>query len=173
MEKIIFEKSDTEFYTAQSGLALVGLLINEYTDLRRKLNRLPGDPSVKHADVVTSYLGLLCNGKGYFEAMDTVRGDDWFKRALGLKRIPSKETLRQRFDRMAPSFDEAVQESSVEMLEAVGAPLSAVSTGHIPLDMDVFPMTTPIRKRKGCPAPTRALTVTPPSQPIWARRVGA
>ncbi|WP_404995497.1 hypothetical protein [Desulfatibacillum aliphaticivorans] len=47
MQKIIFEKSDTEFYTAQSGLALVGLLINEYTDLRRKLDRLPGVPHVQ------------------------------------------------------------------------------------------------------------------------------
>ncbi len=149
MQKIIFERSDSEFYTAQSGLALVGLLINEYTGLRRRLNRLPGEPSVTHADVVTSYLGLLCTGKGYFEAMDGVRGDDWFKTALGLKRIPSKETLRQRLDRLAPSFDGIVQESSVEMLATVGAPLSAVSTGHIPLDMDVFPMDNSSTKKEG------------------------
>ncbi len=149
MQKIIFEKSDSEFYTAQSGLALVGLLINEYTNLCPMLGRLHGDPSVTHGDAVKSYLGLLCTGKGYFEAIDGVRGDDWFKMALGLKRIPSKETLRQRFDRMAQPFDAAVQESSVEMLKTVGAPLSAVSGGHIPLDMDVFPMDNSNTKKQG------------------------
>jgi len=149
MEKIIFEKSDTELYTAYSGLALIGLLINERTQLNRRLARLPGEPSVPHADVVKSYLGLLCTGKGDFEAMDGVRGDDWFQTALGLSRIPSKETLRQRFDRMALLFDQAVQEASLEMLESAKAPITRLSTGHVPLDLDVFPMDNSNTKKEG------------------------
>lgn len=149
MQKIIFEKSDSELYTAHSGLVLVGLLINEYTELCRRLTRLPGNPSVSHEDVVKGYLGLLCTGKGDFEAMDGVRGDDWFKGALGLKRIPSKETLRQRFDRLATPFDQAVQEASMEMLTSVQAPVTRLSTGHVPLDMDVFPMDNSNTKKEG------------------------
>jgi len=149
MPKIIIERSDSEFYTAHSGLRLVGLLINGHTDLCRKADMLPGNPSVSHADVLKSYLGLLCMGKGDFEAVDGVRRDDWFKAALDLRRVPSKETLRQRFDRLAGPFDQAVQAASIQMLKSARAPLTALSTGHVPLDIDVFPMDNSNTKKEG------------------------
>jgi hypothetical protein len=92
MRKIVIEKSDTEFYTAHSGLTLVGVLINRHSELCRRLDRLPGTPSVSHADVVKSYLGLLCVGKSDFEAVLGVQRDDWFKAALDIRKVPSKET---------------------------------------------------------------------------------
>jgi hypothetical protein len=149
MPKIIIEQSDTEFYTAHSGLTLVGLLINEHTELCRRVNLLPGHPSVCHADALKSYLGLLCTGKGDFEAVAGVRQDDWFKVALNLRKVPSKETLRQRFDQLAGPFDLAVQSASIQMLKTVRAPVTALSTGHVPLDMDVFPMDNSNTKKEG------------------------
>ncbi len=149
MQKIIVEKSNSEMYTAHSGLNLVGLLINEHTSLCPKVNLLPGDPIASHADVIKSYLGLLCMGKGDFEAIAGVRKDGWFKTALDVKKVPSKETLRQRFDRHASSFNEAVQAASIEMLKIVKAQISALSTGHVPLDIDVFPMDNSNTKKEG------------------------
>jgi len=149
MPKIIIEKSDSEFYTAHSGLRLVGLMINEHSQLCRRINLLPGNPSASHADAIRSYLGLLCTGKGDFEAVAGVRHDDWFKAALGIRKVPSKETLRQRFDRLAHPFDEAVQFASIEMLKTVQAPVTALSTGHVPLDMDVFPMDNSNTRKEG------------------------
>ena len=71
MQKISIERSESEFYTAHSGLSLVGLLINRHTDLCRRADlAVAGTPSVSHSDVLKSYLGLLCMGKSDFEAID-------------------------------------------------------------------------------------------------------
>jgi hypothetical protein len=149
MQKILVEQSETEFYTAHAGLKLIGLLVNDYTDLCRRANLLPGNPGVSHADVLKTYLGLLCTGKNDFEAADGVRGDEWFTAALGLDRTPSKETLRQRFDRLAQPLARAVQEASVEMLKNTRAPVTALSAGHVPLDIDVTPMDNSNTKKEG------------------------
>jgi hypothetical protein len=149
MPKITIERSDSELYTSYSGLYPVGLLINEHTSLCRRLNYLPGVPSVSHADAVRSYLGLLCTGKSDFEAVDGVRHDDWFKAALSIRKAPSKESLRQRFDRNATLFDPLVQAASTELLERVEAPISPLSTGHVPLDMDVFTMDNSDTRKEG------------------------
>lgn len=149
MAKIIIERSDREFYTAHAGLELVGLLINEHTRLCRRVNLLPGSPSVCHADVLKTYIALVCLGKGDFEAVDGVRGDDWFMSALGLKKLPSKETVRQRLDRHAGPFDQAVQAASIRMLKTAQAPVTPLSTGHVPLDIDVFPMDNSDTKKEG------------------------
>ena len=149
MRKIVIEKSDTEFYTAHSGLTLVGLLINGHTELCRRLDRLPGTPSVSHADVVKSYLGLLCVGKSDFEAVAGVQRDDWFKAALDIGKVPSKETLRQRFDKHADLFARIARSSAIEMLQTVEAPVTPLSTGHVPLDIDVFTMDNSDTKKEG------------------------
>ncbi|MDI6798108.1 MAG: IS1380 family transposase [Desulfatibacillaceae bacterium] len=149
MPKIIIEKSDSEFYTAYSGLQLVGILLNGHSGLCRRVNLLPGNPSASHSDVLKSYLGLLCIGKGDFEAVAGVRQDDWFKAALSIRRVPSKETMRQRFDGLAQAFDKAAQDASIEMLKSVRAFVTALSTGHVPLDIDVFTMDNSNTKKEG------------------------
>lgn len=149
MPKIRIAQSKSQFFTPYSGFALVGSLINEYSGLRKRLASVPGSPHVSHEDVLKSYIGLLCVGKSDFEAMDGLRGDDWFKAALDIKHVPSKESLRQRFDRYADPFALAAQAVSIEMLRAVKAPITPISTGHVPLDMDVFPMDNGGTKKEG------------------------
>ncbi len=39
MKRFILEKSDDEFYTSHSGLALIGLGVNRYTSLNSKINQ--------------------------------------------------------------------------------------------------------------------------------------
>ena len=151
MKKIIIEQSNSDLYTAHSGLAIIGALINRHTGLGRRVDlEAPGNPSVSHADTVKTYLGLLAVGKSDFEAAAGVRHDQWFKEALDVRRVPSAETLRQRFDRNAAVFQKCVEEGSVEMVKNTDAPITAIKkTGHVPLDMDVFALDNSKTKKEG------------------------
>jgi hypothetical protein len=93
---------------------------------------------ISHADVVKTYLGLLCLGKSDFEAAEGVAGDDWFKEALDIQKVPSQETLRQRFDRQAKAFERLAEAANIELLKRTHVPVTALPTGHVPLDLDVF-----------------------------------
>ncbi len=100
--RFTIEQSDTEFYSSQSGMALVGLAINRYTTLASRLAKAALCQGIATADVVRSYLGLLCQGKSDFAAIRPFWDDDeFFAAALGVQNIPSPETLRQRMDKVA------------------------------------------------------------------------
>jgi hypothetical protein len=150
MKKITIEQSDTELYTSHSGLSLIGLLLNEHTTLvRRASQSVPGNPSVSNDDILKSYIGLLAVGKSDFEAVSGVRQDEWFKTSLGIGKVPSAETLRQRLDRFAPAFEKATGDSLTELLKNSGAPITATIFGHVPLDIDVFTMDNSNTKKEG------------------------
>ena len=80
MKRFIIEQSDDEFYTSHAGLALAGLCINRYSDLSRvtgcKMDKQ--GHVISHADLLRSYLGLLCLGKSDYEAVTAMRDDDYF-----------------------------------------------------------------------------------------------
>jgi len=142
MKRFILEQSDSEFYTSHSGLALVGLFINRYSDLPRIIGREMDNTRniISHVDILRSYLGLLCLGKSDYEAITAMRQDQFFKNSLGIRHIPSAERLRQRLDEEAGNLLPLVQSCSVKMLKKGKALITPVATGHIPLDVDVFPM---------------------------------
>jgi hypothetical protein len=150
MKKIIIEQSDKELYTNHSGLGLVGLLLNDHTTLiRRASQSVPGTPSVSHGDVLKSYIGLLALGKSDFEAATGVRRDEWFKSSLGIRKVPSAETLRQRLDRFAPAFEKCVGTSLTELLKNTRVPITPIVSGHVPLDIDVFTLDNSNTKKEG------------------------
>ena len=72
-----------------TGLALVGLCLNGFTAMV-KCRGIP------HADVLRSYEGLLSTGKSDYEAITDKMEDEYFKESLGIGRVPSAETLRQK-----------------------------------------------------------------------------
>ena len=139
MRRFQISQSDTEFFTSHAGLALVGLAL-KHSGLARKLRAIKHRHGVRHFDCAGSYAGLLCIGKSDFDAIEAMRHDDYFRHALGLKKVPSSPSLRQRFDKQARAFLPLVDEASIDMIGALNAPVSEVSTGHVALDMDVFPM---------------------------------
>ncbi len=150
MKKIVIEQSSKAFYSGHSGLVLAGNLVNGYTSLCERLEKqVPGQPRISHADVVRTYLGLLCLGKSDFEAAAGVVDDDWFKEALGIRKVPSEETLRQRFDRYAQVFERVVGECGTELLEKAKVPVTPLSTGHVALDLDVFCLDNSGTKKEG------------------------
>jgi hypothetical protein len=84
MKRFMFEQSNKELFTSHSGLALVGLAINRFSELDRGLQAaIPLRHGITHGDLAESYLGLMCLGKSDFEAVGNVRDDRFFKQALG------------------------------------------------------------------------------------------
>lgn len=141
MKRFILEQSDDELYTSHSGLALAGLCINRFSDLSgvvgRKMKKCAN--VISHTDLIRSYLGLLCLGKSDYEAISSKREDAYFKSSLGIKNVPSAERLRQRLDEEAHKYSEVANKCSINLLKNGKVHLTALDTGHIPLDADVFP----------------------------------
>ena len=150
MKRFILEQSNDEFYTSHSGLALAGLCINRYSNLSRVTGRKMENNGnlTSNTDILRSYLGLLCIGKSDYEAITAMRDDDYFKSSLGITNVPSSERLRQRLDQEAENYLSVVQKCSVTMLKNGKAQLTALDTGHIPLDADVFPMDNSCTKKE-------------------------
>ena len=79
MRRFIIEQSDAEF-TSHSGLALVGMALNNHGGLPEVVDReVPLRHGIAHSDVLRSYIGLLCLGKSDFEAVSNVRVDLTFQ----------------------------------------------------------------------------------------------
>jgi len=150
MKRFIIEQCDDELYTVHTGLALVGLCLNRFTTMDRQLAKRVGRcRGISHADVLKSYVGLLSLGKSDYEAITDKIKDEYFKESLGIRRVPSAETLRQRLDAYAEPFREVIEACAVEMVKKSRAPVSGLYTGHIPLDIDVFPMDNSNTKKEG------------------------
>jgi hypothetical protein len=139
MKRFIIEQSEEEFYTSHSGLALVGLALNRFTSLPSALAVMdaPGD-LIAGIDIIRSYCALLAQGKSDFIAVEQYRLDDFFREALGNKDVPSEGTMRQRMDEYAERVLATLSWAAIEFLEKTKVPLTATSTGHIPLDLDGF-----------------------------------
>ncbi|OKY73931.1 MAG: transposase [Desulfobulbaceae bacterium DB1] len=150
MKRFILEQSDDEFYTSHSGLALVGLCINRYSGLPLQISKkMKGNDVISHTDIVRSFLGLLCLGKSDYEAISAMRDDTYFQQSLGIKNVPSAERLRQRLDEHAEPLLPIIKDCSVAMLKKGGVHFTALDTGHVPLDADVFPMDNSNTKKEG------------------------
>jgi hypothetical protein len=140
MKRFHLEQSATEVYTAHAGLALVGQAVNKFTDLVKQARSIPKRHGIPTIELIRTFTGLLCLGKSDFEAVENARDDRFFRDALGIKQMPSSARLRQRFDEDASALIPLLDEASVTFLSRSQAPITALSTGHIALDIDVFPM---------------------------------
>jgi hypothetical protein len=153
LKRFILEQSDKEFYTSHSGLALVGLSINRYSGLpsaaRKAFPITEGTNAIGNDDILRSYVGMLCLGQTDYEAVTNKRDDDYFKQSLGINKVPSAETLRQRFDELAENLLPLVDASSAEFLLNSKPLFTELDTGHVPLDCDVFPMDNSQTKKEG------------------------
>lgn len=151
MKQFIITQSKREFYTSHSGLALVGLCLNKLCSLPAKA--MDASPrkfgGIGLDDVLRSYVGLLTMGKSDFEAITDCRDDDHFSQSLGVARVPSAATLRQRLDEVAPTLRPIADACSVVFLKKARVTITALDTGHVPLDCDVFGMDNSKTKKEG------------------------
>ena len=151
MKQFIITQSKREFYTSHSGLALVGLCLNKLCSLPAKaMDAFPRKfGGIGLDDVLRSYVGLLTMWKSDFEAITDCRDDDHFSQSLGVARVPSAETLRQRLDEVAPTLRPIADACSVVFLKKARVTITALDTGHVPLDCDVFGMDNSKTKKEG------------------------
>lgn len=153
MKRFIIEQSDKEFYTSHSGLALVGLCLNKLCSLPAKAKEAfplsPGVSGIGLDDIIRSYVGLLTLGQSDYEAITNRREDAYFRQSLGIGKIPSAETLRQRFDEVASGLRPLADSCSAEFLKKAEVFITPLDTGHVPLDCDVFAMDNSNTKKEG------------------------
>ncbi|ALS27119.1 hypothetical protein IJ21_17180 [Paenibacillus sp. 32O-W] len=144
--------------TTHAGLATVGALLS-HTRLPQRLNRstVKGmeNPIHSHGDVMTSYLGLLCQGKSDFDHIEPFRKDPVFQTCLGVRKVPSSPTLRQRLDAAAQTmnanWNEILLQESADLIRNVKAPVTGLTAGEhtmIPLDTMFLRSITPVRKKR-------------------------
>jgi len=152
-------QSSTDTITSHAGLALVGRALG-HTRLAKDLDRIPLRHGIAHADCVKSYVGLLCTGKSDFDAVENRRADQFFKTALGVAKVPSAPSLRQRFDEHAEAMIPHVDNAAIAFIGSVGAPVTPILVRYgsslrpqrrryAPLDIDVFPMDNSGTRKEG------------------------
>jgi hypothetical protein len=148
-----------EHLTSQAGLGLVGALLGR-TELGARIDQVPVVkrplPGIRHGDVVTTMIGLLCLGKPDFDAVEQYREDPYSALALGLRRTPSAPTLRQRLEQVAGHVEDILREESAAMV-ARHAP--AISPCYqvadqrygpwVALDVDVCPFDNSDTNKEG------------------------
>jgi hypothetical protein len=159
MRRFNIMRSDTGALTSHAGLALVGRAL-KHTRLERDLAAIPLRHGIAHADCVKSYVGLLSTAKSDFDAIQNRREDTFFKTALGIDRVPSAPSLRQRFDEQASAMIPIVDAASTDFITNAGAPVTPITLPYgtslrgakhkyVPLDIDVFPMDNSGTKKEG------------------------
>ena len=68
---------------------------------------------------------------------------------MGIKQSPSSARLRQRFDEDARALIPLLDEASVEFLYNASVPIGTLTTSHVPLDIEVFPMNNSNSEKEG------------------------
>ncbi len=69
--------------------------------------------------------------------------------ALDIERVPSVERLRQRMDERAEDYLPLVTRASMDFLESIQAPITALPMGYVALDADVTPFDNSGSKKEG------------------------
>lgn len=127
--------------TPTAGLALVGHFLKTLAPVLADADAaLPVRTGVATSDIVRSYLGLLVQGKSDFDAIENLRGDKFFKQALGIGLLPSSPTLRQRMDAQAAPLGGQVMPMIERLLARHSPDYGVLPCGWLPLDIDTFAM---------------------------------
>lgn len=147
--KVVFSN---ERLITPSGLSIIGGMLGK-SDFVKRCNRIPVDkkrsePQIKDSDILLTYIGLLYQAKTQYDAVNEMKDDlEYYKYALGITRsIPSAETLRQRMDDIGSSLRQQILEANMDMFRAHDVTPTALSTGLVPVDIDV----TPFDNSKSC-----------------------
>jgi hypothetical protein len=138
--------------SSHSGLALVGEMLNT-VKLRQRLNKVVltdhPTPEIPHGDVAAAMIGLICVGKPDFDAIELFRDDPFFSTCLGVDRVPSSPTLRQRLDGAQGVFNDILLETSAEMVKRFAPAITPCHEELVPVDIDVSPFDNSDTKKEG------------------------
>ena len=135
-----------EKINAYGGLTLAGRLISKFCKLADFFKIPKGSRSgrIPDADILTSMIGLLVQGRTHYDDIELFRQDasQGFSEALDLEKIPSEATLRTRLGSLAtkPSMQK-LEGVNLALLKAhTPSPLEINGRKYIANDIDVTPM---------------------------------
>lgn len=132
-------KESKKELTSYAGLALIGQCLEAVRVDAVLDGRIPVSQGMRTSDLAKSVVGLLSLGKSDFEAIEPFRDDRFFKKALGIGKVPGSVWLRQRLDRVGGAMLELVDDLSVRLIERTEAPITP-HKGYVCLDLDTFVM---------------------------------
>lgn len=116
--RLTIEGTD-DVIVSNGGLAVAGALMKSLKT-GAELNNVKvssEEPEISNCDVFRSYLGLLLMGRTNYENIELFRKDETFRVVLGITKVPSVATLRQRFDAVSGAFDDGIKEFNVALLK--------------------------------------------------------
>jgi len=134
-----------EKINANGGLTLVGKLLerSRIMDLFKGIKTGKRAPDIATSDVILAYLGLLAMGNSSYASINMFRKNKLFRKALGITRTASAETIRQRFGIIAEdgAIRDLITEANANQLkhERFGR-IKTQYQEYIPLDVDVSPL---------------------------------
>ena len=138
--------------SSYAGLAIIGKYLKSIKISTLIDSAYPVRSGVSNSDVLKSYLGLLCLGKNDFDAIENFRDNAFFKRALGLKDVPSSPTLRQRLNAHAAAWFDLMpqinQRLLVSRINGKSIDFGALDCGYTPVDLDTFAMNNSFTKKE-------------------------
>ena len=108
---------------------------------------------ISTGDAVVAYIGSLCQAQPEFEAIEQFRNDGYFAESLGITRVPSCSTLRQRLDALGEERKNqtiaVILEESSRLLHTLGTAITPCLAKYVPLDIDVSPFDNSNTKKEG------------------------
>ncbi len=92
---------DQKLQLGPAGLVMLGEMARaiELDRVARSFNK--GKPQITTADILRTMIGLLAQGKADFDHVKPFIGDEFFISSMGIGRVPSAETYRQKFQYLA------------------------------------------------------------------------
>lgn len=153
MVKFRLETTD-EIISSNSGIVLAGLILTG-DDFKNQIDLTLGKQnkfSVDHFtdyEIVKSYIGLLCVGKTSFESIDLFHSDEIFKTSLDLVKLPSKETLRQRLEKISEKLNDGLKTFTALFIKKHAELQRIAGTDYIPIDFDVTPFDNSNSSKEG------------------------
>lgn len=135
-----------EKINSYGGLTLSGRLLSKFCRIENYFKDPKGSRSdrISNADILTSMIGLLVQGRTHYEDIELFRQDEsqGFSEALDLEKIPSESTLRIRLEAMASRASmQKLEGINLALLKAhAPSPLEINGRKYIANDIDVTPM---------------------------------
>ena len=136
--------------TARAGLVAVSKLLRHHAQLPQVLDpKFPVSGGFPDSAVAISYVALLCQGITEFDAIENMRCDATFAHSLGMPSLPSAPTVRQRVEQRGQEWLGPLFDANARLLTRAKVEPTALWTGHVPLDLDVFVMDNSDSRKEG------------------------
>jgi len=145
-----------EAIATHGGNLLLGELLAK-TKLAERMNKIASgvisESDITTGDVALTYVGMLAQAQPEFEAAEQFREDEYYAQSLGITRVPSCPTLRQRMDAVGEGCKEqaieGIMREGSKLLRAVGAAITPCYEDYAALDVDVSPFDNSGSKKEG------------------------